>query len=70
MKNEIRVHEMAGVGSSAIVALDLGISDDVTIVLNSGAPYKWVLREAERLAMIIDCDLCVNSKRVRERIGD
>lgn len=70
MKNEIRVNRIYNAGTSEIRALDLGIGTDMTVILNSGSPYNMVLRDAERLAVMIDCELYVNDVRVRETIGD
>lgn len=69
-KIEIRVFKLFDAGVSEMRVLDIGISKDMILNLNSGSPFKYTMRDAERLAIMIDCDLYLDDKIIREKLED
>ena len=67
-KIEIRLYKVVDAGMYEIRVLDLGISDDMILKLNAGSPFKQALRDAERLAVIIDCDMYLDDEIIRTKI--
>lgn len=68
MKIEIRLYKVCDAGMYEIRTLDLGISDDMILKLNTGSPFKNAMRDAERLAIMVDCELYLDDKLIRNSI--
>jgi hypothetical protein len=69
MKVEIRLTKIFNAGMYEIVSKSNGITDDMIYKLGSGQPYYYARLEAERLAVILNCDLYENDKLIRETIN-
>lgn len=69
-KIEIRLFKVYDAGMYEIRTSDVGIGDDMILKLSSGCPFKSAMRDAERLAVMIDCDLYLDDKIIREKIKD
>lgn len=69
-KIEIRLYKIAGAGMFEIRTYDFGISPVMVLKMNPGSPFKYTYRDAERLSVILNCDLYLDDKLIRERIDD
>ena len=69
-KFEIRLSKFVNAGMYEIRMSDLGISDDMILKLDPGSPFKQALKDAERLAIMIDCDLYLDDKIIRKRVDE
>jgi hypothetical protein len=68
IKNEIRLYRVMEAGMYEIRGLDIGISKDIIFKIGKGEPFEYAYRDAERLAIIINCDLYLDDKLIREEI--
>ena len=68
-KIEIRLFKVCYAGMYAIRRLDVGISCTMVVKLNLGCPFEIAMRDAERLAVIINCDLYLDDKIIRRKVG-
>lgn len=64
-KIEIRLSKFCDAGMYEIRTLDLGIGTDMVLNLSSGEPFKYAYRDAERLAVMLNCELYLDDKLVR-----
>jgi hypothetical protein len=67
-KNEIRLYRVMEAGMYEIRGLDIGISEDIIFKIGKGEPFEYAYRDAERLAIIINCDLYLDDTLIREEI--
>jgi len=69
-KIEIRVYKVFTSGNYELRVTDVIGIPDLTLSLNAGSLYNTALRDAERLAVAINCDLYVDDELTRKRIGE
>lgn len=67
---EIRLYKVFTSGNYELRVAHVGGSPDVTLSLNSGAPFAYAKRDAELLAVAIDCNLYLDDVLIRSKIGD
>ena len=67
---EIRIYRIIEAGMYEIRGLDVGIAADIIFKIGKGEPFKSAYRDAERLAVIIDCNLYLDDKLIREKINE
>ena len=66
MKTEIRLWKLGDAGGYNLVVRDNNITETLKLVLSSGQPWNCAYREAELLAVVLDCELYNNDVLVRE----
>lgn len=67
-KIEIRLSKFCDAGMYEIRTLDLGISANMVLKVSSGEPFKYAYRDAERLAIMLNCELYLDDKLIRSVI--
>lgn len=67
-KIEIRLYKVCEAGMYEIRTLDLGIGTDMILKLSIGEPFKYAYRDAERLAVMLNCELYLDDKLIRDVI--
>ena len=67
-KIEIRLFRVGQAGMFEIRTLDLGISTDIIYKISGGQPFGYAHRDAERLAVVLNCELYLDNKLIREII--
>ena len=67
-KIEVRISKFGTAGMYEIRSLDIGVSPDLILKLGKGQPYDYAHRDAERLAIILNCDLYLDDKLIRKAI--
>lgn len=65
MKIEVRLTKIGNAGMYDLVRKENGITDDMILKINKGEPYYYARVEAERLAVLLNCDLIENDKIIR-----
>ena len=66
MKIEIHLWILGDAGGYDLVVRDNGITETLKLVLSPGQPRNGAYREAELLAVALDCELYNNNVLVRE----
>jgi len=69
-KIEIRLYKVFTSGNYELRVMDVIGTPDLTLSLDPGSPYVCAHRDAERLAIAINCDLYLDDRLIREKIGD
>lgn len=68
MKIEVRLRKIGNAGMYELVNMTNGITPDMILKLCNGEPYYNAKLEAERLAVVLNCDLIEDDKIIRETI--
>ena len=63
---EIRLWKLGDAGGYDLLVRDNDITETLKLVLNPGSPWNSAYREAELLAVALDCALYNNDVQVRE----
>ena len=65
-KVEIRLRKIGDAGLYDLVVRDNGISENLRVVLGPGEPFKCAYRDAEILAIALDCELYLDNEIIRK----
>ena len=65
-KIEIRLYKVVNAGMYEIRVADTGISTDAILKIGKGEPFEYAYRDAERLAVMINCKLYLNDELIRK----
>ena len=68
MKNEVRLRKIGGAGMYDLVNKTNDITESIVLKISNGQPYYYAKLEAERLAVVLNCDLWEDDKLVRGTI--
>jgi len=68
MKFEVRLRKIGNAGMYDLVSMTNGITDSIILKISNGQPYYYARLEAERLAVVLNCDLIEDDKIIRETI--
>ena len=69
MKVEVKLRKIGNAGMYELVNMTNGITPDMVLKLCNGEPYYNAKLEAERLAVILNCELWENDILIREVIS-
>ena len=70
MKIEVRLRKIGNVGMYDLVNKTNDISESIILRISNGQPYYYAKLEAERLAVVLNCDLWEDGKLIRETINN
>ena len=65
-KLEIRLYKEDNAGVYDIRTTDTGMSFDMILKLEKGRIFKYAYRDAERLAIMLNCELYLNDELIRK----
>jgi len=68
MKLEVRLRRIGNAGLYDLVNMTNDISDSIILKISNGQPYYYAKLEAERLAVVLNCDLIEDDKIIRKTI--
>ena len=68
MKIEVRLTKIGGTGMYELVNKTNGITDSISLKMSNGEPYYYARLEAEKLAVVLNCDLIEDDKVIRETV--
>ena len=68
MKVEVRLTKIGGAGMYDLVNKADDITESIVLKISNGQPYYYAKLEAERLAVVLNCDLWEDDKLIRETI--
>ena len=68
MKLEVRLRRIGNAGLYDLVNMTNDISDSIILKISNGQPYYYAKLEAEKLAIVLNCDLIEDDKIIRETI--
>ena len=69
MKVEVRLRKIGGAGMYELVNKTNDITPNLVLHLNSGEPYYNAKIEAERLAVVLNCELWEDDILIRKTIN-
>ena len=69
MKIQVRLRKIGNAGMYELVNKTNDISDSIILKISNGQPYYYARLKAERLAVVLNCDLIEDDKRIRESIN-
>jgi len=69
MKLEVRLRKIGSAGMYELVNMTNDISDSIVLKISNGQFYYYAKLEAERLAVVLNCDLIEDGKIIRETIN-
>ena len=68
MRLKIRLKKIGNAGMYELVNKTNNITDSITLKISNGESYYYARLEAEKLAVILNCDLIEDDKIIRETI--
>ena len=68
MKIEVRLRKIGGAGMYDLVNKTNDITESIVLKISNGQPYYYAKLEAERLAVVLNCDLWEDDKLIRGTI--
>ena len=68
MKLEVRLRKVGNAGIYELVNMTNDITDSIALKISNGQPYYYAKLEAERLAVVLNCDLWEDDKLIRGTI--
>ena len=68
MKVEVRLKKIGDAGMYELANMINDISDIIILKISNGQPYYYAKLEAERLAVVLNCDLIEDGKITRKTI--
>jgi len=68
MKIEVRLRKIGGAGMYDLVNKTNDITESIVLKISNGQPYYYAKLEAERLAVVLNCDLWEDYKLIRGTI--
>ena len=68
MKVEVRLRKIGNAGIYELVNMTNDITDSIALKISNGQPYYYAKLEAERLAVVLNCNLIEDDKIIREII--
>jgi len=68
MKVEVRLRKIGNAGMYELVNMTNDISDSIVLKISNGQPYYYAKLEAEKLAVVVNCDLIEDDKIIRKTI--
>jgi len=70
MKIEIRLNKIGNAGMYELVNMTNDISDNIILKISDYQPYYHARLEAEKLAVVLNCDLIEDGKIIRETVNE
>jgi len=70
MKIEVRLRKIGNAGMYDLVNKTNDISESIILRISNGQPYYYAKLEAERLAVVLNCDLWEDGKLIRGTINN
>ena len=68
MRVEVRLRKIGNAGIYELVNMPDDITDSIVLKISNGQPYYYAKLEAERLAVVLNCDLIEDDKIIRKTI--
>jgi len=68
MRIEVRLTKIGNAGIYELVNMTNDITDSISLKMSNGQPYYYAKLEAERLAVVLNCNLVEDDKLIRETI--
>ena len=69
MKIEVRLRKIGGAGMYDLVNKTNDITESIVLKISNGQPYYYAKLEAEKLAVVLNCELWENDILIRKIIN-